>query len=435
MRTIREQEGEDARFSTPANNLTGPSRPFQPSATAPSFQPSANNDSNRDAGSLTQTGPGWGPPAHPPAGPRAMRPPPGFTGPAYSQQARESYMAPFGEPSRVGFGGEATYVHNPSSDLACFDPAPSFVPDPGGTPGKRRPPGVTYSQQSPDQRSPGGQVGAGSKYAAGWTSSKTWTSDQETMRREFDRIRDRAKHLGFANSPAFPKTAFEYANLKTQTKLADASDMAARIRNLELEKSGKEEAAVHDPRNEVSRKKAAELASPADGLSMVFGQSSAFAAIAPENKGSNGIKQAIRTPEKLQNGKSAMSSLGSTATPQKPMTTPKATPQGAKTTPQGSTAGPQAPEQGDWPTIAAFKAFGEANARAGAPRKLPPPKTTTAFGLFLTSLQQPTRADQREASPPVHIAELPGPMVDLLAHIDEWNEKTGLATQQKPGGG
>lgn len=78
-----------------------------------------------------------------------------------------------------------------------------------------------------------------------WSESRTWFSEQERLRLNFARLREKAHHLGLDKSPFLPETVGEYAALLAERKAAEAKRIRKKIQQ--------NENAEQIPRSEVTR--------------------------------------------------------------------------------------------------------------------------------------------------------------------------------------
>lgn len=62
-----------------------------------------------------------------------------------------------------------------------------------------------------------------------WSQSRNWFSEQERLRLNFARMRERAYHLGWDTSPFLPETVGEYAALLAERKAAEAKRIRKKI--------------------------------------------------------------------------------------------------------------------------------------------------------------------------------------------------------------
>jgi hypothetical protein len=152
---------------------------------------------------------------------------------------------------------------------------------------------------------------------AGWSNSLTWVSPQAEIKDRFKRVADRAKRMGFNESVAFPKTANELADVQANITEDKIKDIKKRIANQEAEIKARQAATKGPLWNEMIKQKMDELRRPTDGRGVVFPHNSSF------------------NPRPV--GKSDE-------------------------------------EQGDWPTSADFKRYGDNMAQIGLPRSLPQPR-------------------------------------------------------------
>lgn len=112
----------------------------------------------------------------------------------------------------------------------------------------RPPPGFephkTTSQGTTAQPSSGLLDSAYDLARGSWSESRTWFSEQERLRLNFARMREKAHHLGLDKSPFLPETVGEYAALLAERKAAEAKRIRKKIQQNEI--------AQRIPRSEVT---------------------------------------------------------------------------------------------------------------------------------------------------------------------------------------
>lgn len=101
----------------------------------------------------------------------------------------------------------------------------------------RPPPGFephkTKSQGTTPQPSSGVLDSAYDLARGSWSESRTWFSEQERLRLNFARLREKAHHLGLDKSPFLPETVGEYAALLAERKAAEAKRIRKKIQQNE----------------------------------------------------------------------------------------------------------------------------------------------------------------------------------------------------------
>lgn len=320
----------------------GAAASFVPAATAPEFRPMSSRGEA---------------PTPAPAGPRAATPL------AYRPKgAQAPEMATSGSTG----GGQGRYAGRALMPGANFLYQPQLEYE---TPPVERkaPPGgggaaAGAKEKPPSHAGPSSQGSSGAANVS-HTSSKTWVSEEEQLRMDYNRMRERVQHIGAAGSPCLPRTMFDYAGFEAQIRIVNANKMMKKIRTMRDDLASKEAAQKHGNTTRETRMLAKAFAQPGDGRSVALGMQSSF--------------NAVRAP-------------------------------------------PPPPEQVDWPSHAELKANGDDRQRAGGfGRYLPPPRKNTIDARMLGEVPGAARVVPATADTPYSFKQVVGDRWDWVSAAEK----------------